>query len=267
MKKKRLILLLCALLLLCVLGFSLWQIYRSQDRYREESAAHEALLIYKPTLPLGSDAPDPSAPLPTDPQASVPVSREDTEPAPTETYVNDSIAQLRADHPNALGWITIPGTNIDYPFVQGPDNDYFLRRDLDGKYLYAGVPFLDYRCEPDFSGPNTVMYGHNLRNGTMFGNLEKFRDRKFLEAHREVLLFLENETIRANVVACLVIDPDRQHYVYDLQPEADHVSRILQDARCAIRETVPEDARLLTLSTCGYEFQGARIVLVAVIDP
>ena len=266
MKKKRLILLICAVLLLFALGFSLYQLWRSQDRYREEAAAHEVLLAYRPEvpgeLPSGSD---PASPLPAEIRPADPAAS--SEPEETrEPFVNESIVQLRADHPMTLGWITVPGTRIDYAFVQGPDNDYFLRRDVDGKYLYAGVPFLDYRCDADFTGPNTVIYGHNLRNGTMFGDLEKFRNKAFLEAHREVLVFLENETIHAKAIACLVIDPDKKDYVYDLQPEADHLDRVLKDARCSIREDISADARFLTLSTCGYEFQGARIVLVCLID-
>lgn len=267
MNRKRLILWSCAVLLLLVLTFSLWQIFRSQDRYREEAAAHEALLAYRPDIPgevpSGSD---PASPLPAGTRPADPVSPSEPEAAePTEPFVNERILQLRADHPNALGWITVSGTRIDYAFVQGPDNDHFLRRDVDGNYLYAGVPFLDWRCEPDFSGPNTVIYGHNLRNGTMFGDLEKFRDRAYLEAHREVLIFLEHETIRAQAVACLVVDPDEKDYVYDLEPEADHLDRILKDARAAVREDYPADVRFLTLSTCGYEFDGARIVLVCLL--
>ena len=252
-----------------VLAFSLYQIFRSQDRYREEAAAHEVLLASRPELsgeapvPSGAASPLPSESRPA--ESSSQPSESETEPAKAP-FFNESIARLRADHPNALGWITVPGTRINYAFVQGPDNDYFLRRDVDGKYLYAGVPFLDYRCEPDFTGANTVIYGHNLRNGTMFGDLEKFRDRAYLEAHREVLVFLENETIEAKAVACLVIDPDEKDYVYDLEPEADHLARVLKDARSAVKEDHPADARFLTLSTCGYEFDGARIVLVCLID-
>lgn len=266
MNKKRLILLLCAVLLLLVLAFSLYQLFRSQDRYREEAAAHEALLAYRPEVP--GEAPssaDHASPLPAESRPADPTAPSEPEET-AEPFVNESILQLRADHPNALGWLTVPGTRIDYAFVQGPDNDYFLRRDVDGKYLYAGVPFLDWRCKPDFSGPNTVIYGHNLRNGTMFGDLEKFRDRAYLEAHREVLVFLENETIEAKAVACLVIDPDEKDYLYDLEPEADHLTRVLKDARAAVKEELPEGSRLITLSTCGYEFEGARIILVCLIN-
>ena len=268
MNRKRCLLLICAVLLLFVLTFSLFQLFRSRERYRDEAAAHDALLMYKPALPWStSDKLDASSSLPAETEPSVPSSSlSETKPVAAEPFVNESIVKLRADHPKALGWIMIPGTRIDYAFVQGPDNDYFLRRDVDGKYLYAGVPFLDYRCDPAFLGSNSVVYGHNLRNGTMFGDLEKFRDRAYLETHREILVFLENDTIQATAVACMVIDPDEKNYVYDLQPETDHLSRILKDARSAVKEDYPEDARFLTLSTCGYEFDGARIVLVAVIQ-
>ena len=135
MKRKH-FLLICAVFLLLVLAFSLYQIFRSQDRYREEAAAHEVLLAYRPEVPGEAPAttapasPPPAGTLPADPaSSSEPESTEPTE-AP---FVNESVVQLRTDHPNALGWITVPGTRVDYAFVQGPDNEYFLRRDVDGK--------------------------------------------------------------------------------------------------------------------------------------
>ena len=260
-RKKLFFFLFPALLLLCVLLYSLYQIILANREYSLQEKAYEALEAYRPGKdgsPAGSSSTqDPSDATAAEPDASA------SEPG----FVNEDIRRLRKDHPNAIGWISIPGTTIEFPFVQGPDNEYFLRRDVDGNYLYAGVPFLDYRCMPDCSGANTIFYGHNLRNGSMFGPLEKFREQSFFDEHREILIYLEDRTIRAEIAACLVTDPGENEFLYEIDPDADHLQRLTEKARCSAAIAVRGEARFITLSTCGYEFNGARIVLVGIVIP
>lgn len=261
-KKKQILLFLLVLVLFGVLVFALLQIWQTQQEYKSEEQAHQALLAYKPEgRPLPTSPSDPTSTSETAAPSSPSTDPAETGPA----FVNETIRRLREDHPNALGWVSVPGTNIEYPFVQGPDNDYFLRRDVDGNYLYAGVPFLDYRCRADFSGVNSILYGHNLRNGTMFGALEEFKNQQFFDEHREIFVYLEDRTIRAEIIACLVIDPKEKDYVYAVQPEADHLTRLLADAKNAMELSPSPEQRFLTLSTCGYDYSGARIVLVGII--
>lgn len=263
-RKKRAVLLVLLLLLIPVLLYAVFQILKTQRDSRLEEAAYRQLLIYRPEADRQPSPPGTEAGHET---PDDPIEQTGTE-APAETkppFVNDTIVQLQADHPNALGWVTVPGTRIDYPVVQGADNDYFLHRDVDGNYLYAGVPFLDYRCAPDFSGGNAIIYGHNMKNGTMFNALSEFQKKDFFEAHREIIVYLRDRTVTAEAVACLVINPNTQEYVYAVQPEADHLTRLLQDARIASQVSPSVEQRFLTLSTCGYEFNGARIVLVGII--
>lgn len=253
-----------AIVLLAILfGVSLWQLIATADRYRQEKKVHDALLVYKPELPSSLLPAAPSRPGRTEP------SEPDGQSLPPEEQVpevvNESILQLQADYPNALGWITVPGTAVDYPFAQARDNKYYLRRALDGSYLYAGVPFLDYRCEPDFTSANSILYGHNLRNGTMFGSLEKFRQKDFFDENREFYIFLSHETLRVEIFACLVISPGKGDYLYQSVLNGDFVGQIRRDARQFREPVLPEQERFVTLSTCGYEFSGARIVIVGQI--
>ena len=253
--RKKLLIWVAIVILAALFGVSLWQLIATTDRYRQEKRVHSALLIYKPELPssLGPDAPSQQGePASSDPEG---------QPQMPET-VNESILRLQADYPNALGWITVPGTAVDYPFTQAKDNSYYLRRSLDGSYLYAGVPFLDYRCQPDFTSANTILYGHNLRNGTMFGSLEKFRQEEFFRENREFYIFLPHETLQVEIFACLVISPGKGEYLYQSVLNGDFVGQIRRDARQFREPELPENPRFVTLSTCGYEFSGARIVLV-----
>lgn len=270
-KKRRIILRVLIVLLLLVFGVSVWQFFRIRREYALEAEAHRELLLFRPGSGAAADDPRPSEPEPetaaaTKTTASEPPETTEESSASENPVVNEWLLDLQESHPNAIGWLTVPGTEVDYPFVQGPDNNYFLRRDIDGKYQYAGIPFLDWQCRPDFSGDNTIIYGHNLRNEAMFGSLERLKDSDFLNKHHEIFVYLPTQTIHAEIVACLVVSPSKFPYLYRIQPEADHLTRALADARAARPFPSSVDQRFITLSTCDYEFGGARVVILAVID-
>lgn len=87
-----------------------------------------------------------------------------------------------------LAWLYCPDTVINYPVVQSDDNEYYLRRLMDGSSNTAGTLFADYRCSPDFSDPHTVIYGHNMKNDTMFGILPEYGAQEFYEPHPDPCL-------------------------------------------------------------------------------
>ena len=90
-----------------------------------------------------------------------------------------NFAKLQKQNPDIHAWISIPGTNIDYPILQSGDDtpeDFYLNHGTNKKYLYAGSIYTQRRNSTDFSDPNTVIYGHNMKNGSMFGTLKKYRD-------------------------------------------------------------------------------------------
>ena len=105
---------------------------------------------------------------------------------PTEQPAAErNIQALIAENNDCIGWLSIDGTNISYPVMYTPsDPQKYLRRSFYGKYSQSGVPFLDGRC--DLQSTNLIIYGHNMRNGTMFSDLKKYADKDFLDAHRIV---------------------------------------------------------------------------------
>ena len=112
----------------------------------------------------------------------------ETEPSaePTEQSTTEhNIPALIAVNGDCIGWLSIDGTNISYPVMHTPsDPQKYLRRNFYGKYSQSGVPFLDGRC--DLQSTNLIIYGHNMKNGTMFSDLKRYVDRDFLNAHRTV---------------------------------------------------------------------------------
>ena len=93
-------------------------------------------------------------------------------------------AELRAVNADVCAWVTLDGTGVDYPVVQGKDNLTYVNTDVYGNFSLAGTIFLDTRCAPDFAGGYSLLYGHHMVSGQMFGDLEKYQDAAFLREHR-----------------------------------------------------------------------------------
>lgn len=87
---------------------------------------------------------------------------------------------LKKINPDVVSWITIPGTNIDYPLLQGKDNNQYLHKDMEGRDSAAGAIFLDHGDKADLSSRHNIIYGHHMKNGTMFKDIVKYKDQQYL---------------------------------------------------------------------------------------
>ena len=125
-------------------------------------------------------------PMTEAPAESVTDTETETSAEPTEQPAAErNIQALIAENSDCIGWLSIDGTSISYPVMYTPSEPQkYLRRSFYGKYSQSGVPFLDGRC--NLQSTNLIIYGHNMRNGTMFSDLKKYVNREFLNAHRTV---------------------------------------------------------------------------------
>ena len=98
-------------------------------------------------------------------------------------------SSLQAINPEIIGWINGKGTRIDYPVLQTDNNDYYLRHMYNREYSLNGAIFMDCRCSKDFSDKNTVIYGHNMRNGAMLEDLEKYKEQVFYDSNALMMLY------------------------------------------------------------------------------
>ena len=104
------------------------------------------------------------------------------------------------------GWIKIKNTNINYPIVQGQDNSFYLHKDIDKNYLISGSIFMNY-LNNGFNDENTVLFGHHMRNGTMFAQLKKYKEKDFFYGNNDIDIELENgKTLRYRVFSAYVTD-------------------------------------------------------------
>lgn len=165
-----------------------------------------------------------------------------TESEPTERPAAErNIQALITENADCIGWLSIDGTNISYPVMHTPsDPQKYLRRNFYGKYSQSGVPFLDGRC--DLQSTNLIIYGHNMKNGTMFSDLKRYVDRDFLNAHRTVK-FETTDGVQTFIVT-EALKTNTSDAWYD--------------------RIAAEDSRQLILSTCYGSGKDGRLLIIAV---
>ncbi len=191
---------------------------------------------------------------------SEPVPATGTLPTEVLQQLKDTAKNLKAAYPDAIGWLYIPDTAINYPLMQGNDNDYYLHHAYDGSRLTAGSIFLDYRCENRLLNPINVVYGHNMKNGSMFAGLLKYGDTVYFNEHRYGWLATESIVYRIDFFS--LAKADREDSIYDgSQPVADWMPRLRSLSGICNEMTYTEADRFISLSTCSYEFKNARTVL------
>lgn len=165
---------------------------------------------------------------------------------------------------DAVAWIYDPGMVINYPIAQAADNDYYLRRNLSGEASNSGTLFMDYRNKGDFSDWNTLIYGHNMKSGTMFSSLLDYRMPGYYEEHPVMYLYVPGKRYKLELIVAYTTDVNDAIYQFpsteeERQAALDHAYR-LSNFESGIRPD--KEDRLVTLSTCSYAYDDARYVVI-----
>ena len=178
--------------------------------------------------------------------------------------------KLLSENADIIGWLYCENTPINYPVVQAADNDYYLRRDLHGEYLRTGTLFADFRCSEIGTGQNHIIYGHNMKNSSMFGTLVNYKDQKYYDAH-PVLYYLTPETdYKIELFSGFTADADSDIYRTEIG-DTDAYEAFLQElsAKSTFKAgiSLSGEDHLVMLSTCSYEFNNARYVVFGKLTP
>ena len=187
-----------------------------------------------------------------------------------ESAQTPGLKELCSLNPDVRGWITIPGTGIDHPVLQGEDNVRYVNTNVYGEFSVSGSIFLDSRCSGDFSDQYSLIYGHHMEGGRMFADLEKFQDRDYLQEHQELLLTAaDGRSWKAQIFACMNADGYDSRW-YD-PPDAGQIKieEKMEDI-LQLSDTISWDCprsgpetRILALSTCASEGTNRRILVFA----
>lgn len=279
MKKKVRKILMCILCAVFVVSMSLL-VRQWMDNAGGETA-------YQDAMDIAMNSPKEDVPEVVQPTPTVPA--EETEepeepvtvwvPAPVEDdpmmeeMAQINLAALKEINEDVLGWIRIPDTKIDYPLLQGEDNDFYLNNTWDKQPNSVGSIFLEYLNSPDLTDYNTIIYGHNMRNGSMFAALQHYAAPEHWKTHPYVYIATEAGVYRYEVFA--FCHANVESLTYSINPDRDDTKEDFLNLSLenswidtGIRPAITD--RILTLSTCsGMDYSNryvvqARLVMVEV---
>ena len=230
------------------------------DSYKTKAAYDKIRKEYEDQLNKETDKP------------SQPTSSPGTEPGSTpgnkseEPVILNRYLPLLEINEDVVGWVSVAGTVIDYPVVQAEDNDFYLRRNIHGEKANAGTIFMDYRSDALAKEKHVILYGHHMRNGTMFKDLVKYNDETFFLEHGTVNFDTLYEEAEWEVFSVYVTNPNFNYRQTHFSTEEEYLKFIdmIADKSIYQKEMVftPED-QILTLSTCTYVYDDARFVVHA----
>lgn len=176
---------------------------------------------------------------------------------------------LAETNEDIIGWLYSEDTPINLPVVQSSDNDYYLRRMVDGTWNSSGTLFADCRNASDFSDHNTIIYGHNMKNYEMFGTLPNYEKQSYYDEHPVMWLLTPGGDYKLELVAGYVTEATSDVYSFDQSEEAAFamVQQGIEKSTFTTDAVIHREDRFLTLSTCSYEYDNARYVLIGRLLP
>ena len=248
MRHSRRVLLILVVLLLLVAAACGCHFWRSLHTREQEQQAFE-------TLEEEVALPEPSLSPATN-----------SEDENQQEVVQHDSAALISTNGDYVGWLSIPGTIINYPVMFSPSEpERYLHLDYYKQYSYSGTPFLDARCDPNEG--NLIIYGHNMINGTMFGGLKSYRNETYLNSHKTIFLELSDGVHMFEIISAVTLEKDDPWYSFLHASSADEEAAWINDLQnkhgIHTGSVTSRTERLLTLSTCTGNRRTERMIVVA----
>lgn len=257
------LILIAGITMMVVGGWNLWKIYAEYHQGTEtyEEAVEEFVETVPETAVTTEDAESTTEAVP---ETEAPLKAwSDTCP------IKVDFARLKAQNSDVVGWLYSEGSRINYPVMQAADNDYYLHRMLNGGHNSAGSLFMEAANKASMSDLNTIIYGHNMKNNSMFGTLTDYHSQNYYNRHPYVWYLTPDKTWRVDILAGFVTQDDSDTYtIFAGEDElAGYLQRCLRKSTFRTAVDVSGNEQILTLSTCSYEYQNARYVLVGKMVP
>lgn len=258
---RRLLFYVRAMMLLCVAAIAVFAglLIHNGGEYARGDAAYEqvrSILQTQPATAAASTvhAPTAAAAAPTGPAAGAKM----------------NFAALQGINNDVVGWLSAQGRTIDYPIVLGEDNAYYLTHLFDRRRNKLGSLFMDYRNHGDFSDKSTVIYGHNMKDGSMFASLTFYKDQKYYDSFPDTELYTPDGDYRIVFFAGIVADGDYEFVRFSFEDDTDflrYIASLKEKSTFMSGIEVQPDDRIVTLCTCSYEYNNARFALFGKLEP
>lgn len=169
------------------------------------------------------------------------------------TFLQVDFESLQSINPEVIAWIQIPALDISYPVAKGTDNAYYLHHMINGETNKSGSIFMDYHNQEDFTDRNTIIYGHNMRDGSMFGTLEKYQDPGVYDVYPKFYVYVPGYVYEYHIFSCYAAPVNHAAYTYsflDVKDYQDFLGVIQASSEYDTGISVSEKDRVITLSTC-----------------
>ena len=245
---KKAIKIILIIICLCVFIFSAYNIYK----YLTEEYANKKLnneLIEKAVVEIAN----------TNTVNSNTIEDEYTPPLSVD------FSALKQENEDIIGWIYSENTPINYPVVKSNDNEYYLRRLTNGEYNIAGSIFMDYRNSASLEDNNTIIYGHNMKNNTMFGSLQEYKSQEYYDNHKIMYYFTPEKNYMIKIFAGYTISVESDIYNLAVIDEKE-IEGLINKSDFKSDVDIRQDDKIVTLSTCAYDYDGARYIVVGILQ-
>ena len=181
-----------------------------------------------------------------------------------------TLGELMKLNKDVVGWIKIFDTHISYPVVQGKDNQEYLNKDVFGEFSFSGSIFLDYRNACDFTDSYSIIYGHHMEYGAMFGDVVEFKNDDYFQEHKTGALFLLDDTYKITLFACVETQEFNNKIYNPIVQGKDNLDTLLKyikDEAVQYRDiSLNHDDKIIGISTCAEAGTNERVVLFGRLD-
>ena len=270
-KLRKIVTLLLALIFVISTGLlirSVLDAAKSADSYESaEAIAQKPRETEAITQTEAKTEPEVTEPVPAESEATEPIMVWVPAPVEEDEYMkklqDTNLDALREVNSDVVGWIFIPSCRINYPIVQGDDNQHYLDYTWDNRKSHAGAIFMESTNRSDFQDFRTIIYGHNMADSTMFGSLYRFENQPYWKNHPYVYLVTDEGVLRYEIYSSYRADVESGTYALNLNAKAYRLAFIRLTKEEAIFESsITPDVtdRLLTLSTCAGNATTRRVV-------
>ena len=250
-KQLKIVLIALCVILVCIAAFSAYKIISTLAAYRQAEKTYQEISSQVVTV----------LPSPT----PVPEQEKKPDADPEVSPLQVDFASLRAQSTDYVAYIYSPDTKINYP-VAYTDNNFYYIDHIPGDIENAnGTIFIDCRNASDFSDKNTCLYGHNMNDGSMFANLRNYRDASYYPEHPVIYLSTPDINYRLDLIAGCIVEPTSYAYAREFESDEQflaHVDVLKENSTFESDVEVTAEDKLVTLSTCTYEIDDGRYVVV-----
>lgn len=192
------------------------------------------------------------------------------EEAPKEYFpiVTVDFEALWETNPDVIGWIYVPNTRINYPLVQGEDNSLYVHTGYNLESTSSGSIFMDYRNAPELTDANTIIFGHNMRNGGMFGTLKNYEEQEYFDLNQHVYIFTPERDYKYRLFSAYKTENGSDSYYIEFSSRErtqEYIENALSQSLVETEISPTSEDRLLMLSTCTTTVWNQRFVVHGVL--